>query len=232
MERHRASRLYVGASLVFVLLVFWAFAHQFFLAAFSGAPALPALLRIHGVVMSGWVVLLVVQSVLISVKRVQWHRWLGIIGVLWAAMVIVMGTVVTVHASAREVRGRTAFAPMQLTVTGLELMQMLLFAIFVAGAVWWHRRGDIHKRLMLLTIITMLPSVLPRLPVSFFLSNGSILLAVDAALLIIVGIDTVHRRRLHRAFGWGGVLIIAAFHLTFIEAYTPAWRNFLSGLVS
>ena len=230
--QQRASRLYLGTSLVFVLLVFWAFARQFYLAAFSGAPPLAVLLRVHGVVMTGWIVLLAVQSALISIKRLQWHRWLGIVGVVWAAMVVVMGAVVTVHASAREVRGRTDFAPMQLTVTGLELMQMLLFAIFVAGAVWWRRRGDFHKRLMLLTIITMLPSVIPRLPVNFFPSNGSILLAVDATLLILVGIDTGHQRRLHPAFGWGGILIIATFHLAFLGAYTPAWRNFLSGLVS
>ena len=232
MMQPRTSRLYLGASLGFVLLVFWAFAHQFYLAAFSGAPALAVLLRVHGVVMSGWVVLLVVQSALILVKRLRWHRWLGTLGVVWAALVVVLGAVVTVHASAREVRGRTGFAPVQLTVTGLELMQMLLFAILVAGAVWWRGRGAVPKRLMLLAIITLLPAVLPRLPGSFFPSNGSILLGVDATLLILIGIDTVHQRRLHPAFGWGGVLILAALHLTFLGASTPAWRNFLAGLVS
>ena len=224
--------MYLGTSLLFVLLVFWAFEHQFYLAAFSGAPALAVWLRIHGLVMTGWVVLLVVQSALISIKRLQWHRWLGILGVVWAALVVATGSATTLRASMREVRHRTDFAPVQLTITGLELMQMLLFAALVASAMWCRRRGDYHKRLMLLTIITMLPSVIPRLPVSFFPSNTSILLAVDAALLLLLGVDTVHQRRLHPAFGWGGVLILAALHLTYLGAYTPAWRNFLSRLLS
>lgn len=232
MMQPRASHLYLGTSVLFVCLVFWAFARQFYLAAFTGAPALTLWLRVHGLVMSGWVVLLVVQSALISAKRLRWHRGLGILGVGWAVLVVAMGSATTLRASMREVRHPTDFAPLQLTVTGLELMQMLLFAAFVAGAMWWRRRGDYHKRLILLTIITMLPSVFPRLPVDIFPTNLSILLAVDAALLLLVGVDTVHQRRLHPAFGWGGVLIIAALHLTFLGAYTPAWRSFLSGLLS
>ena len=109
---------------------------------------------------------------------------------------------------------------------------MLLFALLVAGAVWLRRRGDFHKRLMLLTIFTMLPSVFPRLPASFFPTNEAILLAVDAALIIFIGVDTIQHRRLHPAFGWGGVMIAAALHLAFLGAYTSVWRNFLSGLLS
>ncbi len=71
MKQSRISRLYLGTSLLFALLVFWAFARQFYLAAFSGAPTLAMWLRIHGLVMTGWVVLLVVQSALISIKRLR-----------------------------------------------------------------------------------------------------------------------------------------------------------------
>jgi hypothetical protein len=53
--------LYLGASLIFLALVFWTFAHTFYLKPFFGTPPLSALLRIHGAVMTGWVVLLVVQ---------------------------------------------------------------------------------------------------------------------------------------------------------------------------
>ena len=227
----RTGHLYLGTSLLFVLLVFWAFARPFYLAAFSGAPALAVWLRIHGLVMSGWVVLLVVQSALISAKRFRWHRGLGFLGVGWAVLVVAMGAATTLRASMREVRHPTDFAPVQLTVTALELMQMLLFAALVASAMWWRRRGDYHGRLMLLTIITMLPSVFPRLPVDFFPTNLSILFAVDAALLLLIGVDTLYQRRLHPAFGWGGVLIVAALHLTFLGAHTPAWRSVVWGLL-
>jgi hypothetical protein len=74
-------RYYIGVSVVFLLLVFWTFARTFYLQPFSGAPALSLLLHIHGAVMTGWVVLLVVQSTLIAAPcpvappaRLGWRR--------------------------------------------------------------------------------------------------------------------------------------------------------------
>ena len=103
-------RLYLGASLVFFALVFWTFARTFYLKPLFGTPALPALLHIHGAVMSGWVVLLVVQSGLIAVHRVRWHRRLGVFGAVWAVLVVILGSVTTLNAAAREVRALMANA--------------------------------------------------------------------------------------------------------------------------
>ena len=160
-------RLYLGASLVFLALVFWTFARTLYLRPFFGTPPLSALLRIHGAVMTGWVVLLVAQTSLIAAHRVQWHRQLGLFGAVWAALVVMFGSVTTLHAAAREVRGHTDFAAAQVTITSLDLLQMLFFAGFVTTAIWQRRRPDYHKRLMLLTIACMLPDALARLPVSF-----------------------------------------------------------------
>ena len=226
--RGRRSLIYLSASAIFAALVFVAFAHQYYLASLFKSPQLPTLLRVHGAVMTGWVLLLVTQSTLVSAHRVQWHRQLGMFGAAWAVLVVIMGCAATLHASAREVRGHTDIAPLQLTITGLELVQMLLFAGFVACAVWLRRRGDFHKRLMLLTIICMLPSIFPRLPFDLFPSMISILLAVYASLAICIGVDTLVYRRLHPAFGWGGAVFVVALQLAFFGAYTTAWRDFLA----
>src|SRR5450755_2631485 len=101
-QRRYNRRLYLGASLVFFALVFWTFARTFYLKPFFGTPPLSALLHIHGAVMTGWVVLLVVQSTLITAHRVQWHRRLGVFGAGWAALVVSLGSITTLHAAARE----------------------------------------------------------------------------------------------------------------------------------
>ncbi len=224
-------RFYLGASAVFLALVFWVFARSYYLKVFFDAPRLPLLLHIHGAVMSGWVVLLMVQSSLIAARRVRWHRQLGAFGAAWAVLVVILGSTTTVHAAAREVRGHTARASMQLTITGLELVQMLLFAGLVAGAIWLRRRTDYHKRLMLLTIVCMLPSVIGRLPVSF-MSNLLILSLLDLFVVSCVGTDSLRNRRLHPAFGWGASLTRGALHLAFLGAYTHAWRGFGTWLLS
>jgi hypothetical protein len=230
-QRRFDRRFYLGWSLVFLALVFFAFLKSYYLKGFFGTPALSTLVHIHGVVMSGWVVLLVVQSALIATHRVQWHRRLGAFGAAWAALVVILGTTATLHAAAREVRAHTELASIQVTILGLELVQMLMFAGFVVAAVWLRRRGDFHKRLMFLTIICMLPSAVARLPIGMQ-SNQVILLYVDLFLLVCVGIDTIRRRRLHPAFAWGASLVLLALNAAYFASQAPWWISLGSRLVS
>ncbi len=236
--RRFARRLYLAASLIFLALVFWTFARTFYLKPFFGTPPLSALLHVHGAVMSGWVALLVVQTSLIAARRVQWHRWLGVFGAVWAALVVILGSITTLHAAAREVRGHTDFAAAQVTITSLDLLQMLFFAAFVAIAIWQRHRPDYHKRLMLLTIACMLPDALARLPVSFMTQateaelNLRIMVGLDVFILLFVGLDTLWHRRLHPAFAWGASLFVGAFHVALYLTKTPAWIAFGESLVS
>ena len=219
---------YLCASAIFLALVFAAFAHQFYLSALFDSAPLPVLLEIHGAVMTGWVLLLVMQSALIVSRRVRWHRSLGVVGAVWAVLVVVSGVVTTLRASVREVRLHSAVAPIQLTVTGFELVEMLLLSFLVVFAFHFRHRRDVHGRLMLLTIFCMLPSVISRAPVDIFPSNLSILLGVYGCWGICVTVDTVRQRRVHPAFAIGGAIIVLSLLAAFFGAYTEGWRNFLA----
>lgn len=224
-------RFYVTISFVFCALVLWTFARTYFLKALFGTPALPVLLHVHGFVMSGWVVLLAVQSSLIVAHRANWHRRLGWFGAFWAALVVTMGSLTTVHAAARAVHAAAESAPILVAIAGLEVMQMIFFAGFVAAAILLRRRTDYHKRLMVMTVVCMLPSVLARLPVSF-MSNALILGGLDLFIVACVGVDTWRHRRLHPAFAWSGGLFLAAFNVGFFFFMSPAWIDFGTRLAS
>jgi hypothetical protein len=230
-SRRFERRFYFGTSVLFLALVGWTFARTYYLRPFFDASPLPLMLHVHGVVMTGWVVLLVIQSTFIAARRVGWHRRLGVVGTVWAALVVIVGSVTTLHAAAREVRAHSALAAGQVVITSLDLMQMLFFAGFVGAAIWLRRRPDYHKRLMLLTIVCMLPDALARLPVSF-MTNQNIMLGLDGFVLLSVGIDTVAHRRLHPVFRWGAVLFVGAFHAALYFTSTPTWIAFGSRLVS
>ena len=182
--------------------------------------------------------LLVIQTSLIAVHRVQWHRRLGAFGAAWAALVVFFASMTALRAATREVRGHTEFAASQVIITSLDLLQMMFFAGFVVFAVWQRHRPAYHKRLMLLTIPCMLPDALARLPVSFMSQaavadlNLRIMLGLDAFTLICVGVDTLWHRRLHPAFAWGALLFLAAFHLALYVTKMPAWIAFGESLVS
>jgi len=229
-SRNRLDRrLYWGTSVVFFALDFWTFARTFYLKSFFPTPRLSTLLQIHGIAMSGWVVLLVVQTSLVAFRRVKWHRQLGVFGSVWAALVVLLGTLTTLHAAAREVRGHTHFAAIQVFITTLDLLQMLFFAGFVSIAIWKRSRVDQHKRLMLMTIPCMLPDALARLPVSF-MTNHLIMIILDLFIFLIVAIDTYWHRKLHPAFAWSALLFVGAFHLTLYFAQTANYIRFAESL--
>ena len=221
---------YLGATLVFLALVAWVFARTYYFKLWFGTPALPVLLHVHGAVMSGWVALLAAQSGLIAAHRVQWHRRLGVVGACWAVLVVVMGSVTTVHAAAREVAAGKESAPILVMIMGLEVLQMLFFGTFVTLAIVWRRRTDVHKRLMLMTIACMLPSVLSRLPVPF-MSNGVILLGLDAFVVACIAIDALRNGRIHPALAWAGGAFVVAFQIAFFAFQTPAFIGFGTALV-
>jgi hypothetical protein len=228
-------RFYLGAGLVAAGLVFWGFAPTYYLKLIFGAPALPARLHIHGAIMSSWLVLFFVQAILVSARRTQWHRYLGTIGVFVAIGVVLVGSTTTINAAAREVGRHSVEANARVMVLCLELVQMALFAGFVAAAIRMRRRPDYHKRLMLLATACMLPSAFSRIPLNltFMVSgNASILLLFDLCVVVPALIDSLRNRRLHPAFGWGGFIAVAALNLAYPIAISPQWLRLGTRLVS
>ncbi len=192
-------------------------------------------LHIHGAVMSSWLVLFFLQACLISARRVDLHRRLGLAGVVIAVLVVIMGSTTTFNAAAREVGQHSDEATARITVLGLELVQMALFAALVGAAIWMRRRPDFHKRLMLLGTACMMPSAFSRIPVNltFMVSNMlSILILFNLFVLVCASIDTLRNRRLHPAYGWGGLFAISGLDLAYVGAISPQWIRFGTWWVS
>jgi hypothetical protein len=90
-RRQFDRRFYFGAALVALGLVFWGFAPSYYLKLIFGTPQLSTRLHIHGAVMSSWLALFVVQACLISARRTDLHRRLGMLGVVIAVGVVLLG---------------------------------------------------------------------------------------------------------------------------------------------
>ena len=94
---------------------------------------------------------------------------------------------------------------------------------------------DCAEVLMLLATACMMPSAFSRIPLdlTFMVSNfASILIMFNVFVMVCALIDTVRNRRLHPAFGWGGVIVIGALNLAYLIAISPAWLRFGVWLVS
>ncbi|HLR05046.1 MAG TPA: hypothetical protein VK117_04485 [Pyrinomonadaceae bacterium] len=224
-------RLYVWFAVFMPIIVLAGFARSYYLKGFFGFPALPSLLvHLHGIVMTSWVVLFVTQVTLVATGRTRTHQRLGLLGAVLAPLVIVVGVLTAIAGAAR---GSTP-GPPALQFLAVPLFDMLAFAILVGTALYFRRRRlDIHKRLMLLAAANLLPPAIVRIPLHFIETGGPLVFfgLTDVCLLACVAYDTVKNRRLHPAFLWGTLLIIASQPLRLMLAGTDVWMRFATMLV-
>jgi hypothetical protein len=224
----RLSRSYfVWISLGAIALVFAGFARTYYLHGLFGQPALPLLLHVHGAVMSAWFALLALQSGLIAMGQRRLHRTLGWAGGGRAVLIVLLGTFVAVHAAIRDLPHPELGS---IFFLGADGTMLLLFAGFFAASVLLRKRSHLHKRLVLLATLCILPAALGRLP--GLRSIEGAVLATGLAAIIFIGIDTWRSRRLHPVFGWGAPLALAALYFAFKGAQSQAWTAFATRLLS
>jgi hypothetical protein len=233
-------RFYLSCAAAAFTVVVVGFARTYYLKVLFGTPALPWLLHLHGALMTMWFALFFAQTTLIAAHRVDVHKRLGVFGAGLAATILIVGTVVAVHAAARDLH-RPTDGPPPLAALGFFLSVLLVFAILVGTALLLRRRRDWHKRLLLLSCVIMTGPGLSRIPFErvrglAFLRSGGPGGLFDVVLLLTyacVAWDTWRHRRLHPAFVGGG-LLIAAVDLPFIWIFlsSSAWTRIATWLVS
>lgn len=230
LRHSRERRFFVWAAIGILVLVFVGFARTYFLKSFFAAPALPWLVHLHGAAMTSWFVLFFAQTCLIARHRVDLHRRLGAAGAALVVLMVVLGLIVVTHAAAREVHAHAKDAPFFLMLLAFDPFILLVFAALVASAIAMRdRRGDMHKRLMLLATLSLTPVAIGRLP---FPSEAIFWLVYGLCLFVPLAVDTVRHRRLHPAFGWGAPSLLVSLYVVHRLALTPAWMHFAQHLVS
>ena len=231
---------FFGAAAAFTV-VFAGFARSYFLKTLFGTPALPWLLHLHGALMTSWFLLFFVQAQLISKHHVVWHRRLGVFGAVLAGLITIVGATVAIRAAARDIHVPNVDGPPPLMVLGFVLFVLLVFAILVGAALLLRRRTEWHKRLMLLSCLTLVGPALSRIPFQristlAFLRTGGPggLFGLDLLLVYAcIAWDTWRCRRLHPALVCGALLItLEDLPLIWLFLSSPMWMHCARWLVS
>ena len=202
---HTRSRyFFVSMAVVLLVIVAGGFARSFYFrsAMHPGrvVQPLPGYIVVHGVVLTLWFLLFLVQTLLVSSGRVRLHRSLGVAGAALAAVLVPISMLVVVRSVVRE----TA-----LVVFG-DMALMVLFAALIIAAIRYRQRPEVHKRLMLVASISIVapaiarwPGALARLPLSVLLPQ----LLLFAAVIVH---DLWLSRKVYAATAWGLASYIAA----------------------
>jgi hypothetical protein len=230
-------RFYTSFVVCAFLIVFAGFAHTYYLRAVFETTALPLLLHLHGFLFTSWFVLFFVQARLVARHRVDLHRKLGVLGTLLAPLCTYVAIRVSLNAGKRSFLAHPASVSNLARPLAMDFGTSLMFLLLVAIALYFRRRPEVHKRLMVLACCSILFPALGRIPVSahteLFGAVGFWGLIAIAEVPPLTGIlyDTIKHRRLHPAFGWGGAVLVASFPAFMLIAASDSWLKFLTWLL-
>lgn len=229
--RRAADRgIYSWAAFAAVIIVFAGFARSYYLKSFFGAPQLSGLVHLHGLVMTLWFALFLVQVRLVATHRVALHRRLGYFGGVLALAVLAVGTTTAITAA----RNGATPGPPPLVFLTIPLGDMVVFAGLVSFGLGYRNRPAIHKRLLLLSSLGIVTAAIARIRIDALQQGGLPMFfgVTDVIILLCVVFDTIKNRRLHPAFGWGFLFIILSQVVRFAIAGTPQWLRFATWLTS
>lgn len=233
---------YIGSSLLLLVLVFLGF-QLFYLQghAYPGRPLTPPIRNVviaHGIAMSAWIILFIVQPLLIAARKHRLHMLLGKIGAVLAVGVVVSGVWVTVAAARVNPPDLELWGLVPARFMAISLLSIVLFAGYVAIGIWKRRRPEIHRPMMLLATLVATTAAIDRIAAISSLYAHTIwgqvfgpffaTAVIGAAFLLAKWALT---RSFNRFYAAGYAVLVVAGPLIMAVARTEAWGGFAGFLL-
>jgi hypothetical protein len=225
-----AERFFFGGmAILLCAVVFIGFSPTYFRAGMLRAPLPSPILHFHGAVFTLWMVLFLVQSALISARRVAWHRSLGTIAFCLPPVMIVLGVIAALDALHRGVM----IGPLDpSTSAAIPLLGISAFVVVIFTAWRTRRKPDAHKRLILLATIGLTEAAFGRFPwksLGLAPAAGAVA-ALGILVLLVIVYDLISLHRIHRSTLWAAPFTFAFGAFAVPVGMTPAWHGFAAFL--
>lgn len=207
-----------------LLTVFVGFGPTYYLAGIFRAPLPSPIIHIHGALFSCWILLLITQTSLVSARRVDIHKKLGIAGFLLAGTMVVIGVLA---ATDRLARGNAPanFDPYFFYI--IPLTDMLIFGSLVLFAFRARSDPSAHKRIIYVATTALLIAAIARWPWHFVHRNAPMAAIFSYVfLLLLVAFDLWSTRKIYRATLWACAFMIFVQQIRLPIGKTAAWHSF------
>jgi len=238
------ARLHAVIAAVMLLALMFLGFQQFYLhgQAYPGQPLPPpirTLLIAHGIGMSAWGLLFLLQASLVATARRGLHRRIGLWGAGLAGGLVLMGWHLAIEAA--------RITPPDVRIAGLSPPQFLAvpifnicaFAAFVALGIWQRRRPDIHKPMMLLASVAVMSAAISRIDAISALYQGTVFedwFGPFFGMLVFGGWFLAQKRWLAGVWdvwygvGYAGLVVYCGFAIWLAKTEAWArWAGFLLG---
>jgi hypothetical protein len=220
---------YFAMSLLVAAVVAWGFGHTVPARLIHPDPAPPLILYAHAFAFSGWVIFFIVQSGLVRARKVEVHRTLGWFGLGLGLTMIGLGIGTAI------VLGRAHFLRTHST-DGSEFMivpfgDMICFAIPFLLAMYWRKKPEFHRRLILIATWALTSAAWGRFP---HLPGVLDYPLIDLMILLGVARDWLVNRRVHPVYLYGLPLmaVVQTFVLYTLFHASPWWVKIAHAIVT
>ena len=215
-ERSFRPSFFFWMTVVMAAFVFGGFGMTYLFPLATGTlrPA-PPVIHLHGIVFFSWIILLVTQAALVGARNVTLHKSVGSFGIALATAIMFMGFITQMLGAAHS---RDNPTPNLYNGVYLGIMAVTGFGIMFSMAMRNTRRPEIHKRMILLAMLPILPPGIHRFyMVPLGLTAFPILpmyLTLDAMAIAILVQEWRSTKRIggHTMFGVGWILVQQTLH--------------------
>ena len=226
----RDRRFFTAIAAVIAVVVLVGFGPTFYLRPMFNPPPLRTVHVVHGAVFTLWVALFVAQAVLVSARRLDLHKKLGVLGGVVALLMVVTGYAVAI--STARLGFATPGLPPPLVFFAVPFFDLVVFSTLVGMGLWLRRSPIAHKRLMLLSIVSVLTAAIARWPYVLPLGPLAYFALTDLFVVALALHDRASLGRVHPATLWGGLWLLASQLGRLVISGTAAWLAFATWLAS
>jgi hypothetical protein len=211
---------YLCMALLIAVVAVYGFSHTIGENLLHASPIRPFILTIHAIVFPGWVLFFIVQSALVRSRNVRLHRTLGWFGLGFAAGILVIGYLTATGMDRFHLQRLHDFDATAFLI--IQLMDLVCFAVPFALAIYWRRRPEFHRRLMLIASCGLTDAAWARFPLIPLAYSPA---GVDVLVLLGIVRDLIVDRRVHKVYIYAFplLLVLQVFCMqTYLHA-SPWW---------
>jgi len=217
-------QFFSGTAWMMLLTVFVGFGPTYYWAGVFHAPLPSPIIHLHGAIFSCWILLLITQTSLVLMKRVDLHRRLGIAGFVLACGMVIIGLLAATD-SLRRGAGPVGRDVQFFYI--IPLSDMLVFSTLIALAYRNRKNSPVHKRLIYIATSGILIAAIARWPLAYVHRNAAhAAYIVYLFLALLMAYDLWSTRKIQRVTLWASAFLIFVYQIRLPIGKSAAWHSF------
>lgn len=198
------------------------------------APAMKAIVFVHGAALTLWLVVFFVQTLLVPARRIRLHRTLGWAGVAIASVGALSGAVVALQ-SVRPIPAIPFWGMTYQQFLLVMLVEVTVFAGFVAAGVVTRKKPRVHRAMMLLASLSILAGATVRMPLLFPIFGEGGWVGIFGPIFTLGAVFVLLRAVLAQAFDrWlvaGYAVLVVVYIVACKLAVSEVWSRLASAVL-